>query len=97
MLYVYLTVSEQAVSVVLVRKEDKVQWPIFYVNKALLDAETNYTEIEKLFRALLVAAKKLRPYFHAHPIAVRTGHLIGKALQKGTSTCMAIWSQELRE
>ena len=67
------------------------------MSKALLDAETRYTEIEKLSLALVIAAKKLRPYFQAHPIAVRTEHPIGKALQKGTSTRMAVWSQELSE
>ena len=67
------------------------------MNKALLDSETRYTEIEKHSFALLVAAKKLRPYFQAHPIAVRTEHPIGKALQKGTSTLMAVWSQEMSE
>ena len=83
-LYVYLAVSERGVSAVLIREEDKVQWPIFYVNKALLDVEMRYTEIEKISLALLVATKKLRPYFQAHPIIVRTGHPTGKALQKGT-------------
>ena len=52
MLYVYLTISKRAVSAVLVREEDKVQWPIFYVSKALLDAKTRYTEIEKLSLSL---------------------------------------------
>jgi hypothetical protein len=56
MLYVYFTVSERAMSAVLICDEDKAQWPIFYVSKALLDAETHYTEIEKLSLALLVAA-----------------------------------------
>ena len=69
-LYIYLAVSERAVSAVLIREEDRAQWPIFYISKALLDAETPYTEIEKLSLTLLVAAKKLRPYFQAHPIAV---------------------------
>ena len=97
MLYVYLAVSERAVSAVLVREEDKLQWPVYYVSKALLDAETRYTEIEKLSLALVMAAKKMHPYFQAHPIAVRTEHPIGKALQNGTSTRMVIWSQELSE
>ena len=44
-----------------------------------------------------MGARKLRPYFQAHPIVVRTGHPIEKALQKGTSSRMAIWSQELGE
>ena len=84
-------------SAVLIREEDKVQWPVYYVSKALLDAETRYPEIERLSLALVMSARKLRPYFQAHPIVVRSGHPIEKALQKGTSSRMAIWSQELGE
>ena len=36
--------------------------------KRLLDVETRYPELEKLALALIVASKKLRPYFHAHPM-----------------------------
>ena len=39
-LYLYLAVSDRAVSAVLIREEDRVQWPVYYVSKALLDAET---------------------------------------------------------
>jgi len=41
-LYIYLAVSKGAVSAVLVREEDK-QFPVYYVSKSLLDAETRYT------------------------------------------------------
>ena len=37
-LYLYLAVSKEAISVALVRVEEKVQWPIYYVSKRLLDA-----------------------------------------------------------
>lgn len=43
--------------------------------------------------ALITAALNLRLYFLAHQIVVRTE----KALQKSTSTRMAIWSQEIKE
>ena len=85
-LYVYLAVSDRAVSAVLVREENIVQWPVYYVSKVLLDAETRYPKIETLSLALVMSAKKLRPYFQAHPIVVRTGHPIEKSLQKGTSS-----------
>ena len=35
-LYLYLIVSQEAVSVALVREEEKVQLPIYYVSKRLL-------------------------------------------------------------
>ena len=68
----YLAVSEHAVSAILIREEGSKQLPIYYVRKALMDAETCYSHLEKLALALIVAACKLRPYFQAHPIVVVT-------------------------
>ena len=44
------------------------------MSKRLLDAETRYPELEKLALALMVASKKLRPYFYAHSIEVLTNY-----------------------
>ncbi|KAL5551045.1 hypothetical protein UlMin_001221 [Ulmus minor] len=43
-LILYLAVSEAAVSSVLIRLENNVQLPVFYVSRALLDPETRYPE-----------------------------------------------------
>ncbi|XP_074324019.1 uncharacterized protein LOC141660940 [Apium graveolens] len=67
-LILYLAVSEYSVSAVLVKEETSHQWPMYYVSKRLLDAETRYTNMEKLVYALILAARKLRPYFQAHRI-----------------------------
>ena len=80
-LTLYLSVSEHAVSGVLVRDEVMAQTPIYYVSKALHDAETRYLEIEKLSFALVVAARKLRPYFQSHVILVPTSHPFRQILQ----------------
>ena len=96
-LYVYLAVSDRAVSAVMVREEYRVQWPVYYISKALLDAETRYPEIERLSLALFMSARKLHPYFQAHPMVLRTGNPVEKALQKETSARMAVLSQELGE
>ena len=66
----------------MVKEEKKVQWPVYYVSKMLLDAKTRYPELEKLALALVVASKKLRPYFHAHSIEVLTNFPLHKVLQK---------------
>ncbi|XP_013651718.1 uncharacterized protein LOC106356520 [Brassica napus] len=71
-LLLYLAVSEHAVSAVLVREEGNKQLPIYYVSKALLDSETRYSHLERLALALIVAARKFRPYIQAHPIVVVT-------------------------
>ncbi|KAK0589524.1 hypothetical protein LWI29_015415 [Acer saccharum] len=75
-LLVYLAVSDTAVSVVLVREEDNNQHPVYYISKALLDAETRYSRLEKLALALVVTARKLRPYFQCHSIKVLTIYLL---------------------
>ena len=47
-LYLYLAIFKETVSAALVREEKKVQWPMYYVSKRLMDAETRYPELEKL-------------------------------------------------
>ena len=69
-LTLYLSVSEHVVSGILVKDEVMAQTPICYVSKALQDAETRYPEIDKLALALVVATRKLRPYFQSHVILV---------------------------
>ena len=72
-LFVYLSISPTAVSVVLIREENRVQKLVYYVSKVLMGAENRYVKIEKLAYALLIAIRKLRHYFQAHPITVLTG------------------------
>ena len=71
-LYVYLAVSEQALSAVLVREELKIQKPVYYVSRVLHRAELNYSVIEKFALTIITASRKLRPYFQSHKIEVLT-------------------------
>ena len=64
-LYIYLVVSKTAVGAVLIGEEEGKQLPVYYMSKALLDTETRCTELDKLVLALVLASRKLRPYFHA--------------------------------
>lgn len=50
----YLVVSESIVSAALVCEEEGKQFPIYYVNKALLDTKTRCSKLEKLACHLLV-------------------------------------------
>ena len=54
-LFLYLAVSKYAISGPLIREEEKVQWPVYYINKRLIDAETRYSKMEKLPLALVIA------------------------------------------
>lgn len=60
LLYLYLAMSENAVSSVLVREEAKIHKPIYYVSKMFQRAKRMYLEIEKLALALVISARKLR-------------------------------------
>ena len=60
-LFLYLAVSQAAISVSLVREEDKVQKPVYYTIGALQDVEERYPPMEKLAFAIVTAACKLKP------------------------------------
>ena len=71
-LFLYLAVSSAAVSAALIRKEEKVQKPVYYASRALRGAEERYPPMEKLIFALVTAARKLKPYFQAHTVVILT-------------------------
>ncbi|XP_074351523.1 uncharacterized protein LOC141690640 [Apium graveolens] len=70
------------ISDVLVREEDGVHIPVYYVSKRLADTETRYTNLEKLAYALIPASRKLRPYFQANKIEVRTSYPLRQVMHK---------------
>ncbi|KAL0412009.1 UNVERIFIED_CONTAM: hypothetical protein Slati_3790600 [Sesamum latifolium] len=97
-LYLYLAVSESAVSAVLVRQECKEHHPVYYVSKVLQGAETRYSQIEKLALSLVIAARKLRPYFQSHQVVVLTNHPLKQVLANPElSGRMVKWAVELSE
>ncbi len=94
----YLAVSLTAVSSALIREENGVQLPVYYTSKAFQGADERYPAMEKLALALVVAAKKLRPYFQAHTIIVLTNHPLRKAKSKPNVVGRLIqWAIELNE
>ncbi|PKA46019.1 hypothetical protein AXF42_Ash021324 [Apostasia shenzhenica] len=97
-LSLYLGVSDTAVSAVLLEDEVGVQHPIFYISHILLDTESRYPTLEKLALALLIAARKLRPYFQSHTIRVVTDQPLLKILHTpDVSGRLLKWSIELGE
>jgi len=64
--------SQIAVSLALIREEFKVQRSVYYTSQAFHGVEARYPKIEKLAFALIVASRKLHPYFQAHTILVMT-------------------------
>ena len=62
-LYMYLAVTDHAVSAVLLRVDQGVQKPIFYVSKTLVEVETRYLPLEKAVLAVIHAVQRLPHYF----------------------------------
>ncbi|XP_074352110.1 uncharacterized protein LOC141691272 [Apium graveolens] len=97
-LYLYLAVSEQAVSAVLIKEERKIQKPVYYVSNVQHVEELNYPAIEKSALALITASRKLRPYFQAHKIEVLTDQLLKNILHSPKASGRLIkWAIELGE
>ncbi|GKU90867.1 hypothetical protein SLEP1_g4811 [Rubroshorea leprosula] len=81
-LYLYLGISDAAISSVLVREVRKQQRPVYYTSKVLQGAELRYSIAEKAALAVATTARKLRPYFQAHPIVILTDQPLRQILQK---------------
>ena len=71
-LFLYFAVSVTAISAALIRKENKIQLPVYYVSQAFQGAEALYLRIKKITFALVVASRKLCPYLQVNPIIVMT-------------------------
>ncbi|XP_042410036.1 uncharacterized protein LOC121999416 [Zingiber officinale] len=76
-LRVYLSSTEYVVGSALVRSNGEEQL-VYFLSHILKDAESRYTGLKKLAFALVLAARRLRPYFLAHPIVVMTNSPLGR-------------------
>ena len=85
-LFAYIVVAFQGVSLVLVRVENGVQRPVYYVSKLLQEAEVRYLPLEKAILAVVDATWKLLHYFKAHIVVVLTQLPLQSLLQKSDYT-----------
>lgn len=73
-LLLYLAASPTAVSAVLIEEKESEgrlrQFPIYFVSEALAAAKLNYSELEKIAYTVVMASRKLKPYFQSHKIRV---------------------------
>nr|KYP73371.1 Retrovirus-related Pol polyprotein from transposon 297 family [Cajanus cajan] len=94
---VYLCVSNEAISAVLVQEKES-QKPVYFVSRMLQDAKRRYQLLEKMALGLVHIARRLRQYFHSHRVIVRTDCPIAKVLRKPElAGRMMAWSIELSE
>ena len=71
-LFSYLVVASHAISLVLIRVDNGIQRPVYYVCKSLNEAEVRYLPLEKAILAVMHATRKLPHYFQAHTVVVLT-------------------------
>ncbi|GAU47395.1 hypothetical protein TSUD_372840 [Trifolium subterraneum] len=97
-LYLYLAVASEAISAVLIRETEQGQKPVYFVSRALQGPELRYLQIEKIALAVITAARKLRYYFLAHSIVIRTDQPVKQLLARPDMVGrMLKWSLELAE
>ena len=76
----YFTITEKAISLVLLQVQDQVQRPIYFITKVLQGPEVK--ALEKAALAVVFSARRLRHYFQSFTVIVMTNLPIRKVLQK---------------
>ena len=97
-LYLYLAVSQGAVSVTLVKEEEGSQRLVYFISRAFRRAKKRYPQMEKLAFVLVTAARKLKPYFQAHTIIILMDQPLKRAISSPKVVGrMTLWAIELTE
>jgi hypothetical protein len=94
--------SHVAVSATLVQEKQegqvKKQAPVYFVSEVLSPSKKNYTELEKVLYAVLMASRKLRHYFQAYHIIVPSSQPLEDIMKNREATGrIGKWLAELNE
>ncbi|XP_047171035.1 uncharacterized protein LOC124839305 [Vigna umbellata] len=96
-LQLFLAISEDTVRSALVQEQPEFRL-VYFVSRTLQPTETRYKRVEKIALALLMAPRRLRPYFQSHQVIMSTDHPIAKILRKPDLVGRIVgWSVELSE
>jgi hypothetical protein len=61
----YLSVGKEAISAVFIADRAGKETPVYFVSRALKEAEIDYPPLEKSVLALVHASRRLRRYFQS--------------------------------
>jgi ribonuclease HI len=101
-LLLYVAASHSAVSAALVQEklegQIKKQAPVYIVSEVLSLSKKNYTELEKVLYAVLMASRKLRHYFQAFHIIVPSSQPLKDIMRNKEATGrIGKWAAKLNE
>ena len=71
-LYAYIVMASHAVSFVLIRDDNGLQKPVYYLSKSQHEAEVRYLPLKKAILVVVHATRKLPHYFQTHTMVVLT-------------------------
>ena len=89
-LFAYLAIASYAISFVLIRVDNGIQQPVYYVSKSLHEAEVRYLPLEKAILAVVHATRKLLHYFQAHTMVILTQFPLKSILRSADYTEMIV-------
>ena len=85
-LFAYIAVALYAISLVLIRVDNGIQRPVYYVSKSLYETEVCYLPLEKTILAVVLGTRKLPHYFQAHTVVFLTQLLLKTILRNADYT-----------
>jgi hypothetical protein len=72
--------------------------PVYFVSEVLSLSKKNYTELEKVLYAVLIASRKLRHYFQAYHIIVPSSQPLKDIMRNREATGrIGKWAAELNK